>query len=176
MVVSLKNVRVGLLGHVQAVRHAEPVELPEWWTFDLVRDALVEVADLWWRSPGGRGAQYASDGPWRQMLREDRAGDWDARGVDGRSSDVPITPLPLSKREVELRDRVSEWLQLVDDPADRRLIVAAVSHLARGKARVPWRRIKHQMGVPFGEDGLRRRYERALGAIAKSLNGAEKRR
>lgn len=159
-----------------ARRHADRYEEPEWWTFELVRDALVDASDLWWRSPGGVGAAYANDGPWRLMLREGNHGDYDARGGDGVSSDVPLRPLPLSTVEVARRDRVSDWLGLIDSPDDRRIVVAAIGHLARGRSRVPWRQIKHQLGIRFGEDGLRKRFERALSAIAVSLNTAGKRR
>lgn len=151
----------------------EPEELPAWWDFDLVREQLADAAELWWRSPGDGQSPYATDGPWHLLLRETRAGDYDARGGDGSSSDVVIRPLPLTTREVAKRDRISEWLAHVEKPEDRKLIVVASGYLARGSKRVPWRKVKHQLGVKFGEDGLRRRYERAIGAIAKALNAAE---
>jgi len=159
------------MGALRRQRQVEPD--PEWWTFDLVRDRLVDVAHLWWRSPGGQGAAYATDGPWRQMIRETRAGDYDARGGDGSSSDVAIRPLPLSVAEVDMRDRCSQWLLLVPGEDDRRLVVLAVEALARGNARVPWRAIKRQLGIPFGEDGLKRRFDKALSAIVKALNRAD---
>ena len=178
MVTVLRNASIDLLGI--GLGHVGRVEVEEvesvWWTFESVRDALVEAADLWRRSPGGVGAAWATDGPWRQMLREESKGDYDARGGDGTSSDVPLRPRPLTAAEVTKRDRISEWLLLVERAEDRRLVILAVAQLARGRARVSWRKLKQQTGVPFGEDGLRRRFERAIGAIAVALNTAENRR
>lgn len=141
-----------------------------WWTFDAVRDALVDAAALWARSPGGGHWPFASDGPWHLMTRERAAGDYDARGGEGVSSDVPIRPLPLSRDEVARRDGVSEWLRAIDKPEDRRLVALACGYLARGHGRVPWGQIKRKLGVAFGKDGLRRRFERAVSQIAKALN------
>lgn len=178
MVTVFRNASIDLLG--VGLGHVGKVDLEQaervWWTFELVRDSLVEAADLWRRSPGGVGAAWASDGPWRQMLREESKGDYDARGGDGSSSDVPLRPLPLNAAEVTKRDRISEWLLLVERVEDRKLVVLAIGQLAHGRARVSWRRLKRQTGVPFGEDGLRRRFERAIGAIAVALNAAENRR
>lgn len=151
---------------------AEPV----FWTFDLVRDALAETISLWARSPGGGVSPFATDGPWKLMVRDIMAGDYDARGGDGTSSDVALRPLPLTRDQVARRDAQSEWLSFIDKPEDRRLVVAAVAYLAKGHARVPWRRIKHRLGIPFGEHGLRKRFERAISAICQALNGAEIRR
>jgi hypothetical protein len=149
---------------------------PEWWTWEMVRDELVEVAVLWWRSPGGRGPAYATDGPWRQMTRDQAVGDYDARGGDGTSSDVAIRPLPLSCSEVDRRDRVSAWLGHVPVSDDRRLLVMAIGQLATGRSNVSWKRIRRAMGIAHGEFGLRKRYERSITAIAEALNAAEKRR
>lgn len=143
-----------------------------WWTFEAVRDAITEAVQLWWRSPGGGRSPFATDGPWQWMVRETGAGDYDARGGFDSSSDVPLRPLPLTRDEVATRDRVSEWLAHVAEPADRKLVVLAASYLARGRQTVPWRKIKHRLRVRFGEDGLRRRFERSICAIATALNGA----
>jgi len=141
-----------------------------WWTFEAVRDALVDAAALWARSPGGGRWPFASDGPWHLMTRERSAGDYDARGGDGVSSDVPLKPLPLSCEEVARRDAVSEWLRAIEKPEDRRLVIMACDYLARGYSRVPWGKIKRRMGVAFGKDGLRRRHDRAISEVSKALN------
>lgn len=151
-------------------------EQAEWWTFDMVREAMVDAVHLWRRSPGHGASPFATDGPWQLMTRENRAGDYDAAGGLDQKVDVVPRPLPLSCDEVATRDRVSEWLGLIAKPDDRKLVVAALGYLARGHAQVPWRRIKHEMRIPFGEHGLRKRFDRAIGAIAQSLNGAEFRR
>jgi hypothetical protein len=147
-----------------------------WWTFDLVREALVEVLDMWRRTPGDGRSPFATDGPWHLMLRELAAGDYEARGGFGSSSDVAIRPLPLGRAEVAQRDRVSEWLRYVPKPEDARLVVVACGFYARGYQQVPWRKVRRRMGVDRGEFGLRKRFERAIAAIAEGLNAAEIRR
>lgn len=142
----------------------------EWWTFDLVREALVETTVLWSRSPGGGTWPFASDGPWHLMSR-DAQSDYDARGGD--MAEVTPRPLPLSRDEVARRDRVSEWIMLVPAAADRRLLAACLAFHARGYTQLPWGRIMRFMGVARGKDGLQKRYRAALRAIAEGLNGAD---
>lgn len=145
----------------------------EWWTYDLVRDVLVETAALWVRSPGEGRSPFATDGPWALMLREVAAGDYDARGGFDGSSAVSLRPLPLSREDVERRDRVSEWLLLVPDAFDRRLMAECLAWYARGYRQLPWARIMRRMGVERGQEGLKKRWQRAVSAIAVSLNAAE---
>lgn len=150
-------------------------EQGEWWTFDLVRDALVETVLLWRRSPGMGASPFATDGPWQLMTRSDRAGDYDARGGLDQRVEVEPRPLPLSCEEVARRDRVSEWLGLVEKPEDRRLVVLACGWLARGRSTVPWSQVKRAMGIKRGEGALRYRFDKAISAISISLNTAENR-
>ena len=145
----------------------------DWWTFEAVQEALVEAVGLWRRSPGSGASPFATDGPWQWMVREGAKGDYDARGGFDTSSDVPLRPLPLTRDEVAKRDAVSEWLGFVGAAQDRKLVVMATEYLARGRQRVPWRTIKHRMGIKFGEGGLKKRYDKSLFAIAAALNGAE---
>lgn len=146
------------------------------WSFNMVRDELVEAMRLWRRSPGDGASPFATDGPWHLMLRDVNVGDYDARGGDGTSSDVALRPLPLTRDEVARRDAVSEWLRFIEKAEDRKLVVLAVGWLERGRTTVPWRKIRRVLGIPFGEHGLRKRYERAINAICIGLNGAELRR
>ena len=157
-------------------RFAEESDEPEFWTWDMVRDALVETAQLWRRSPGMGGSPFATDAPFHLMTREEHRGDWDARGLGGKSSDVPIRPSPLDCAEVDRRDRVSRWLGLIKDVADRRLVVMAIDQLASGRRNISWRKIRKRLGIPHGEFGLRKRFERAITEIVEALNGAEIRR
>ena len=141
----------------------------EWWTFDLVRDALVETVVLWRRSPGGGHWPFAGDGPWHLMSR-DAQSDYDARGGD--LSEVAPRPLPLTREEVDQRDRVSAWMMLVPAAADRRLLSLCLHFHAMGYEQLPWARIMPLMGVTRGKDGLQKRYRLALRAIAEGLNTA----
>lgn len=144
-----------------------------YWSFDDVQAALVEAMALWRRSPGGGAWPFAGDAPWHLMQRADRAGDWDKRGLDGKSSDVPLKPLPLGRDEVKRRDGVSEWLSWIECDADRRLVILAITALAKGRARVPWLALRRPMGVRLGADALAKRYRKALAGIAEKLNTAE---
>jgi hypothetical protein len=142
----------------------------EWWSFDLVREALTVASGLWWRTPGEARRAFATDGPWHLMQRELAAGDYDARGGFDQSSDEALRPLPLGREEVAFRDRVSEWLGLIEQPDDRVLVILAAGYYARGYRQVPWRKVKHRLRVPRGEAGLRKRFERAVRAVAEALN------
>lgn len=148
------------------------IEAVDWWTFALVREALVEATVLWQRSPGGGRWPFASDGPWHLMSR-DAQSDYDARGGFDTSSDVALRPLPLTREEVARRDTVSEWMMLVPAAADRRLLAVCLHFHALGYAQLPWSRIMAWMGVKRGKDGLQKRYRLALRAIAEGLNAAE---
>lgn len=149
------------------------IDAVEWWSFDLVREALVEATVLWRRSPGSGRWPFASDGPWHLMSRETQAGDYDARGGLDVSSDPLLRPLPLSREEVARRDAVSEWLMLVPSPDDRRLLAACLEFHARGYTQLPWERVMRVLGVRRGKDGLQKRYRASLRAIAEGLNTAE---
>lgn len=135
------------------------------WTFEAVQDALVEAVDLWRRSPGGGRWPFAGDGPW-QWVRNDV--EW---GHYGNDPDAVPRSLPLTRAEVAMRDERSGWLAIVPE-RDRKLVVAAVGQLARGAARVDWMRLKVVLGVPFGADGLRMRYGRALARVCGVLNAS----
>jgi hypothetical protein len=149
------------------------IDAVDWWSFDLVREALVEAAVLWRRSPGDGRWPFASDGPWHLMSRDVQAGDYDARGGFDTSSDVAVRPMPLSRAEVEQRNRVSEWVLMVPAPDDRRLLALCLEFHSRGYTQLPWGRIMGRMGVRRGKDGLQKRYRAALRAIAEALNTAE---
>jgi hypothetical protein len=133
------------------------------WTFDAVQDAMVEAVDLWRRSPGGGRWPFAGDGPW-QWVRSLEWGDY-------ADADAVPRAAPLTRAEVATRDAVSGWLAWVPE-RDRKLVVLAIGQLSRGHARVSWMRLKVELGVPFGADGLRRRYGRALTGICGQLNAA----
>lgn len=148
------------------------IDVVEWWTFDLVREVLVEAAELWRRTPGEGRWPFAGDGPWHLMSRDGAAGDYDARGGFDTSSGVAVRPLPLGTEECDRRDEVSEWLRFIPEAADRRLVAVCCSFYASGSKQLPWSKIMRVLGVQRGKDGLRKRFERAIGAIATGLNAA----
>lgn len=140
-----------------------------WWSFDDVESEMVGAIMLWRRSPGGGRWPFAGDAPWHLMQRDLAAGDYDARGGDLSSSETPLPLTPLTRAEVARRDIVSEWIGRVAE-RDRALIIHATAWLARGRSRIPWRRIKHDLAIRFGEGGLARRYERALAGLCQGIN------
>jgi hypothetical protein len=137
-------------------------ELQGYWSFEDVEERLVEAALLWHRSPGGGKWPFAGDAPWHLADRELYGPDVD--------KDAPIRPLPLIRAEVARRDEASAWLVYVPE-RDRRLVCLAVVDKAK-HGRTSWTRLKKALGVRFGVDGLRRRYERAITAIAVGLSKA----
>jgi hypothetical protein len=132
-------------------------------TFRDVERGLVDVMELWRRTPGdGRGSPFASDGPWELADRDLYGPDVD--------KDAPLRPAPLTRAEVAERDRVSAWIELA--PArDRRLVSLAVVQMsAKGYKSPGFRELLPKMGLTLGADGLRKRYNRAIYKIASELN------
>lgn len=160
------------------------------WSFADVEEALVDAAELWLRSPGsgigprGRseaftsGSPFAADAPWQLLTREVRA-DINAEGLKRAEVDQLLaraaegTPPPrssgLDRAEVARRDQVSAWLLLVEDEDDRRLVAMGAMAQARTARRIDWRWVQRQMGGVRGREGLRKRYNRAITAIAQAL-------
>ncbi|WP_342248620.1 hypothetical protein [Sphingomonas sp. OTU376] len=134
-------------------------------SFDDVREALVEAVELYRRYAARGRFPFASDGPWHLISRRNR----DAY-TGGDKSPARMPRMPLSKVEVaRMRERL-EWLMLVPDDTDRRIIVLAIEALADGEGRVPWGDLVRPMGASIGPDGLRMRYVRALGALTRRVN------
>jgi hypothetical protein len=106
---------------------------------------------------------------WPDIVRSYEAGDYDARGYLGNSSDIPLRPLPAARREIADMEEAFAWV-LAAKPDDRRLIALAIGALARGDKRVPWMRLRKPMGVKLGAHGLRKRYERAMHLVVKAAN------
>jgi len=150
------------------------------WTFETVEERLVEAMLLWKRSPGGGHWPFAGDGPWSLITRETRASAGDLAMMDlwrieqdERKLGGGERALPLTRADVARRDEASEWLAHVPE-RDRALVVLALGWLAKGEARVPWMRLKAALGVKFGANGLRMRYERAIAGVAMALNGGKR--
>lgn len=99
---------------------------------------------------------------WPDVFRHTALGDY------GWSDEVP-RPLPLSRAEIARREEAVDWLVRWCPERDRRLVMLALGYKARG-GRVPWRGLLARIGQDKpGADGLRMRYERAVGAIVKGL-------
>jgi hypothetical protein len=141
------------------------------WSFTLVNERLVDAMRLWQRAPGktgpGSGSPFARDIPAELITRENEAGDYDARGGDLDAA--PMRTAAATRAELAERDEASAWLAFVP-PADRRLVNICLHHQAKGAARIPWAKIKREMGMALGVGGLARRYSMAITAICNQLN------
>lgn len=131
-------------------------------SFGDVQERLVEAVHLLWRIEGGKWP-FAGDGPWHLIVKE--WGDWDARDAK------PIRQGPLTRAEMARLEETGAWLAMIPE-RDRRLVVLAVRELAKGAKVVPWMALRGPMGVTLGADGLRKRYERAVGALCRRINGS----
>jgi hypothetical protein len=140
-------------------------------SFDDVQDRLVEALLTCWRYPDRERGWQTLRAAWPEISRDVWAGDYDARGGDGSSSDVALRPAAQTRAEIAEMDEAFGWLDAIA-PDDRKLIGLAIRELARGKRVVSWSRLKRAMGVAHGSDGLRMRYGRAIASICAALNGA----
>lgn len=160
------------VGRLSSLTASQGVGKGQAWTFAAVEERLVEAMAAWRRAPDG-DARYALGGRissvWRHYAPSARdLASWDML-VEQRA--VEPRPLPLSMAEVAAMEEASEWLRFIGE-ADRRLVVIVLGIMASGEKRVPWSKIKRSMGIPYGADGLRMRYSRAIGRVAASLNAA----
>jgi hypothetical protein len=138
------------------------------WSFDVVREHLVEAWKLLGRMPDRERAWLhvrATDGPWDQVM-PDRIGLYE---------DAAPARLGLRSAEVDRMELVLSWLRFVR-PADVKLIGLALKQLASDQAHVEWTDVKRAMAWAGTPDALRMRFGRALSAICHSLNSAENRR
>jgi hypothetical protein len=136
---------------------------------DLVEDRLIEAAACW-RRAASRGAGWHHVKAYWPDGRPDYDWwfDYDARGGDGRSSDVRLRPLPLSRAETARMIEASDWIGAFVPERDRRMLCAVIQARAQGR-RPDWGAMLAIAGLTRGKDGLRMRYARALDTIAAAL-------
>lgn len=141
------------------------------WTFRMVEGRMIDAVRAWRRTPGrigpGSGNGFARDIPAQLIVREAWLGDYDDRGGDLQSSSAPLS-VPLSRIQIAERDTVSDWWAHVPD-GDRPL-VALVLAIKASDRRVDWIKMKRRIGLRFGADGVRMRYNRAIDAVVAALN------
>jgi hypothetical protein len=137
-------------------------------SFGDVEERLVEAMLVCWRNPDRERGWMRIRSAWPDVAGE--PGDYDARGGDQTSSDVEIRPASLTRLEVAEMEEAFGWLDPID-PVDRKLIGLVITALAKGTKQVPWMKLRGRMGVTRGADGLRKRYERAVGEVCRRVNG-----
>lgn len=155
---------------------------------DALQEAFVQAHELERRMPGEGRWPFAGDGPWNLIQAEvgDVASDADysetlIRNASGkelqvRKLDSRAPRPPLDAGEVAEYQRVVGWLQLIEDPADRRVVWLATARLAAGEGRVPWTAVKRWIGSERSPDALVLRYRKAMALVVCRLNGWPTRR
>lgn len=139
------------------------------YSFADVEERLVEAMLVMKRLSDREAGWLRVKASWPDIIRERGLGDYDARGYLGNSSDIPLKPLPATRKDIALMEEAFAWV-LAAKPDDRRLIALAIGALARGEKRVPWMKLLRPMGLTLGAHGLRKRYERSMRAVVKSAN------
>jgi len=132
-----------------------------------VEDRLVEAVLTCWRTPDRERGWHQLRSAWPEISRDPLLGDYDARGGDGTSSDVPMRLASQTREEVAEMEEAFDWLAVLD-PDDRKLVGLAVAQLAAGKREISWVRMLRRMGLQHGADGLRKRYGRAIATICEA--------
>jgi len=135
-----------------------------------VQDRLVEAMLTCWRYPDRERGWQRIRSAWPEISRDVWAGDYDARGGEGSSSEVALRPASQTRIEVAEMEQAFSWLDGIS-PDDRKLVGFAIVQLARGKREVSWLDVMARMGLKRGSDGLRMRYGRAINAICVALSG-----
>ncbi|MEG3177037.1 hypothetical protein U1872_12415 [Sphingomonas sp. RB3P16] len=137
-------------------------------SFGDVEERLIEAMLVCWRNPDRERGWMRIRSAWPDVAAE--PGDYDARGGDQTSSDVEIRPASLTRLEVAEMEEAFGWVDCLT-PIDRKLVGLVISQLARGAKQVPWMKLRGPMGLTRGAEGLRKRYERAIGAVCRRVNG-----
>ena len=156
-----------------SIKPLSPLEgaiLPTSLTFAEVEDRLVEAMLTCWRYPDRERGWQRIRSAWPEITRDVFAGDYDARGGDGSSSDVALRAASQTRAEVAEMEEAFRWLEAIA-PEDRKLVGLAIVQLARGKREVSWADLLGRMGLERGADGLRMRYGRAINAICVAQSG-----
>ncbi|MGW8204391.1 hypothetical protein ACWGM0_17830 [Sphingomonas bisphenolicum] len=139
------------------------------YSFADVEERLVEAMLVMRRLSDREAGWLRVKACWPDIVRDYGVGDYDARGYLGTSSDIPLRPLPATRRDIADMEQAFGWV-LAAKPEDRKLIALAISALAGGAKQVPWMRLRKPMGVKLGAHGLRKRYGRAMHDVVKAAN------
>lgn len=139
------------------------------YSFADVEERLVEAMLVMKRLSDREAGWLRVKASWPDIVRDHEAGDYDARGYLGTSSDIPLKPAPATRKDIGMMEEAFGWV-LAAKPDDRKLIALAITALARGEKRVPWMQLRKPMGLKLGAHGLRKRYERSMYLVVKAAN------
>lgn len=141
-------------------------------SFDDVQDRLVEAIRVTWRQPDRERAWLTVRACWPDIQRHTAFGDYDDRGGEGTSSDVKLRPASLTRAEVGAAEEALAWVAAVKSDDDRLLIGKVLRRLAAGGSSIDWAGLREGRARWKSADGLRMRYRRAMGLIARRANRA----
>jgi hypothetical protein len=167
----LKKERFSSVGIETACSHHLPNPRPDApiWSFDAVQERLVEAITYLWRVPGRVGPGELRASSFWQRVQLERS-DWGANV----SADEAPRVRGLTRREMAEMEEALGWIDHVPAGDTRQIVAAALIQLARGESRVRWTEVFKAMekrGVHgFTNDGMRKRYGRALTMICQRLN------
>lgn len=148
------------------------IEVEEGWTFGAVEERLVEAIGFLRRLPDQERGWLNGAGTmslWRQASAT--LGMTAIEYVGYMHADRDVAPrLPgLTVAQVGRMEEALEWTTAL--PADdRRILGLGIGQLASGSSRISWDVVMRIMGKNRGKDGVRKRYSRAIAAIAGNLN------
>lgn len=135
-------------------------------SFEEVQAALVEAIEVRLRQQGSGYWPFAKDGPWALIQR-----DWVQLVEDALAGrEVSIPKGKPSRAELAMMQVRLEWLMLVPKDDDRRLVVKAITMLARNWMLVPWGKLVEPKARWRTGDGLRMRYGRAMADLTRRVN------
>jgi hypothetical protein len=137
----------------------------DFYSYELVKDRLVEALQLWMRMPDG-DSRFGLNGRisslWRQYVPE--------RALVDAVTEAPRRPLP-SRGDIGRMLEATDWITLIPE-RDRRMVLLALWWPASG-SRVAWLELWKELGRGRpGPDGLRKRFDASISAVAMGLNAA----
>ena len=137
--------------------------------------------ELWRRSPGEAKWPFAGDGPWH--LAQAEVGDIkgiysetlitneSGKQLQVRKVDTIRPRTALDAREVDERDLVTGWLQLLATTKERRMVWLATRQLHLGEGRVPWTALAAWIGWQRTPRRLAQHYRETLAVLLCRLIG-----
>ena len=163
---------VNRLRAVPANPYADPADLAGVISWEDIEARLIEAARVFRDHKGG--AAWAGDAPWHLTRDGVSVADYWSERLGmlalGEKVDPPVARRAIDRDAVTRADEAATWLMLLRSGEDRRLVCMVITQLAGGARQVGWRAVLAAMGLPHGIDGLRKRYERAIGLICTAVN------
>ena len=157
---------------VPANPYLDPADLAGVMSWEDIEARLIEAARVFRDHKGG--AAWAGDAPWHLTRDAVSVADYWSERLGllalGEKVDPPVARRAIDREAVARADAAMGWLMLLRRDEDRRLVCIVIAQLAGGARQVGWRAVLAAMGLAHGIDGLRKRYERAIGLMCVLVN------